>query len=159
MLIRRRLLISAFVTWAAACSLIEPKFEKPVLSVVGIQLVSGNLLQQNFLVTLNIQNPNDRPLPVTSLHAELNVAGERIASGVSNRAVVVPAQGNAQFEVTVTANMALALLKLSQKTDKPSDTIDYEMTGAASIDLPFLRDLPFRQNGSFSLHGQGNSLK
>jgi LEA14-like dessication related protein len=147
------------VTWAAACSLIEPKFEKPVLSVVGIQLVSGNLLQQNFLVTLNIQNPNDRPLPVTSLHAELNVAGERIASGVSNRAVVVPAQGNAQFEITVTANMALALLKLSQKTDKPSDTIDYEMTGAASIDLPFLRDLPFRQNGSFSLHGQDNSLK
>ncbi|HWJ35433.1 MAG TPA: LEA type 2 family protein [Steroidobacteraceae bacterium] len=154
MLIRRRLLVWAFAVCAAACSLIAPKFERPTLSVTGIELVSGNLLQQNFLVKLNIQNPNDRPLPVTRLHAELNVAGERIASGVSNRAFVVPAQGNAQFDMTITANAALALLKLSQRTDKRSDSIDYEMTGAASIDLPFLRDLPFHQQGSFSLHGQ-----
>jgi hypothetical protein len=27
------------------------------------------------------------------------------------------------------------------------------MSGAASIDLPFLRDLPFHQTGSFSLEG------
>jgi hypothetical protein len=25
------------------------------------------------------------------------------------------------------------------------------VTGAASLDLPFVRNLPFRQNGSFSL--------
>ena len=51
----------------------------------------GNLLQQNFAVKLKIQNPNDRALPVSGLHAELNVGGEQIASGVSNRAFVVPA--------------------------------------------------------------------
>jgi LEA14-like dessication related protein len=103
------------------------------------------------LVKLAIQNPNNRALPVTSLHAELNVAGERIASGVSNDAFVVPAQGTAEFDVTITANTALALLKLSQTRDQHSDSIDYEMTGGASIDLPFLRDVPFRQKGSFSL--------
>jgi len=43
--------------------------------VVGIELVGGNLLQQNFLVKFNVQNPNDRALPVTGLHAELNVLG------------------------------------------------------------------------------------
>jgi len=37
-------------------------------------MVSGNLLQQNFLVN-STSRIHDRALPVTSLHAELNVAG------------------------------------------------------------------------------------
>jgi hypothetical protein len=37
--------------------------------------------------------------------------------------------------------------------DQHADTVDYDLTGAASIDLPFLRDLPFHQTGSFSLKG------
>jgi LEA14-like dessication related protein len=143
------LLLWSCALWIAACSLVAPKFAKPNLSVASIQLISGNLLQQNFLVKLNIQNPNDRALPVTSLHVELNVAGDRIASGVSNRAFVVPAHGDTQFDMTITANTALALLKLSQQSDPHSRSIDYDMTGGASIDLPFLRDLPFRQHGSF----------
>jgi hypothetical protein len=149
---------------AAACSLVAPKFERPEITVAGIQMVGGNLLQQNFLVKLNIENPNDRTLPVTSLHAEINVSGERLASGVSNRPFVVPARGSTQFEMTVTANLALALLKLSQANGRSSSpggsgpgasdqggSVDYDMTGAANIDLPFLRELPFHQHGSFPL--------
>ena len=147
-----RRLSLAFALGTTACSLVAPTFEKPNLSVVSIELVSGNLLQQNFLVKLNIQNPNDRALPVNGLHAELNVAGERLASGVSNRAFVVPALGATDFDMTITANVALALLKLTQRTDPQSDSIDYEVTGAASVDLPFLRSVPFHQRGSFSPH-------
>jgi hypothetical protein len=65
----------------------------------------------------------------------------------------VPAAGNIDFDMMITANMALALLKLANKMDQNSDSIDYEVSGAASIDLPFLRDLPFHQGGSFSLRG------
>jgi LEA14-like dessication related protein len=132
----------------AACAVVRPKFERPTLTMVGIEMAGGNFMRQNFLVKFNVQNPNDRALPVSGLHVELNVAGERVASGVSNRAFVVPAHGESQFDMTITSNMALALLKLSQRS---TGSIDYDMTGAASIDLPFMRDLPFRQNGSFSL--------
>jgi LEA14-like dessication related protein len=151
MLTPKRLLLLAFTAWAAACSLVAPKFERPTVTVVSIELIKGSFLQQNFLVKMNVQNPNDRALPVTSVHADLSVAGERVASGVSSRAFVVPAQGATDFDMTITANMALALLKLSQRTDKHSGSIDYDMTGTARIDLPFVRDLPFHQNGSFSL--------
>jgi LEA14-like dessication related protein len=151
MLIGRRLMPMFFVICTAGCSLLTPKFEKPSLSVTNVEMVSGNLFQQSFLVTFDIQNPNDRALPVTSLHAELNVAGERFASGVTNRAFVVPARGATQFDMTITANMALALVKLGQKSGQHPDSIDYDMTGAASIDLPFMRDLPFQQSGSFPL--------
>lgn len=147
----RRLLPWALLLWFAGCSLVAPKFEKPVLSVVSIELAGGSLLQQNFLVKLNVQNPNDRAVPVTSLHVELHVDGDEIASGASNRAFVVPARGNTEFDVTIKANVALALLKLAARKDAHSDSIGYDMTGEATLDLPFLHVLPFHQSGVFSL--------
>ena len=155
MLMMKRLLpITAVLLLAlSACSALAPKFNRPNISVERIELRGGNLLQQNFAVKLNIQNPNDRALPVAGLHVELNVGGEQIASGVSDRAIVVPAHGESDFDMTVKANVALALLKLSAKMDQHSDSIDYDLTGVASIDLPFLRELPFHQTGSFSLRG------
>jgi LEA14-like dessication related protein len=146
----RRLAV-CLVLVLAGCSVLAPKFEKPQLSVADVAMVGGNFLQQNFRVKLNIQNPNDRALPVTSLHVEMNVGGERIASGVSSQAFVVPAYGDTQFDMNITANMALALLKLAGRRDQHADSIDYDLTGGANVDLPFLRNLAFHQSGSFSL--------
>ena len=151
MLMLRRWSPVALALYLAACSLLTPKFNRPTVSVVKIELRGGNLLQQNFAVKLNVQNPNDRGLPVRGLHAELSVGGERVASGVSDRSFVVPAFGEFEFDMTIKANMALAVLKLSQTMDQHADSIDYDVSGAASIDLPFLRDLPFHQTGSLSL--------
>ena len=143
----------------AACSLLTPKFNRPNVSVVNIEMRGGNLLQQNFAVKFNIQNPNTRALPVEGLHVELSVGGQQIASGVSDHAFVVPAFGESEFEMTIKANMALALLKLSHNLDQQSDLVEYDLRGLASIGLPFLRDLPFHQTGSFSLKGGNNFLK
>ena len=140
-----RVLTVVLLMCCAACA---PKFERPNLTVSGIQMQGGNFLQQNFLVKFQVQNPNDRALPVSGLHAELNVGGQRIASGVSNRAFVVPPMGQTEFDMTITANVAVALLQLA---NRHSDSVDYEVTGAADLDLPFLHDLPFHQTGSFSL--------
>jgi LEA14-like dessication related protein len=149
----RSLCLAAGLLALAACSLVAPKFNRPNVSVVSIEMRGGNLLQQNFAVKLNVQNPNDRALPVAGLHLELNVGGEQIASGVSDHAFVVPAFGESEFDMTIKANVALALLKLADRRQQHSDSIDYDVTGGASIDLPFLHDLPFHQTGSFSLNG------
>ena len=159
MLPRTRLLFIGWSLCLVACSLVTPKFERPTLSVAGIELVSGNLLQQNFRVKFNIQNPNDRALPVSGLHAALSVGGERVAQGESERAFVVPAKGQVDFDMMITANLGVALLKLGHVMDNRADSIDYDVSGTASIDLPFLRDLPFHQTGLFSLKGISNSLK
>jgi LEA14-like dessication related protein len=136
-----------------ACSL-TPKFTRPNVTVSSIEFRGGNLLQQSFAVKLNIQNPNDRALPVRGLHTELSVGGEKIASGVSDHAVVIPAFGESEFDMTITANMALVLRKLADKANQHDDLVDYELSGEASIDLPFMHSLPFHQTGSFALSGK-----
>jgi LEA14-like dessication related protein len=143
----------------AACSLLTSKFNRPNVSVVNIELRGGNLLQQNFAVKFNIQNPNSRALPVDGLHVELNVGGQQIASGVSDHAFVVPAFGESEFDTTIKANMALAWLVLSRNLDQQSDLVEYDLRGLASIGAPFLRDLPFHRTGAFSLKGSNNFLK
>ena len=142
-----------FSVLLAACSLITPKFEKPSVSVSSISLESGNLLQQNFRVVLKIHNPNSRSLPIKALSADLKVSGEEIASGQSSRPVTVPAFGDADMEVGISANMALALLKLSKHGDAHGDAIGYDLTGVVTLELPFFRSLPFHESGSFDLHG------
>ena len=153
MLPRTRLLLIGWSLCLVACSLLTPKFERPTLSVTGIELVNGNLLQQNLRVKFNIQNPNTQALPVGGLHAVLSVAGEDIAQGQNERAFVVPAKGDAEFDMMIRANVALAMLRLGQVMDNRADSIAYDLRGAASVDLPFLHDLPFHQTGSFSLKG------
>ncbi len=154
MSVRNKILMAAvFAMCIDACSLVSPKFNRPSVSVVSIELRSGNLWQQNFAVKLNVQNPNTRALPVTGLHVELNAGGVEIASGVSDHAFVVPPLGESEFDMTIKANVALAVLKLADKMNQHADSVDYDLTGAASVDLPFLREVPFRQTGSFPLSG------
>ena len=148
----RALLLFAISLLIPACSLFVPRFERPIVTVAGIQFTGGNLLEQHFRVTLAVQNPNSRALPVRHLAAELRSGGEEIASGESAQAFTVPALGTANFDVTITANVALALLQLNKhKTDHSA--FDYEVTGVIDIDLPFLRTIPFHQTGNFGLAG------
>jgi len=140
-----------------ACSVFGPKLERPDLSVVGIEMLGGNLFQQNLRLTLKIHNPNERALPVSGLHADLQIGGETIATGDSSRAFVVPANGDAECEVLISANAALGLLKLANQRDKLTGAVEYDLSGVVNIDLPLLRSLPFHQHGSFSLTGPGRS--
>ncbi|MFI4888988.1 MAG: LEA type 2 family protein [Steroidobacterales bacterium] len=139
-----RCVLLAACVFVAACT---PHFEKPVLSVVKIEYRGGNILQQDFQVSFNIHNPNARTLPVSGLEARLSVDGDTIASGSSNRAFVVPAMGDGQFDLSIRADMATGLLKLLGHRDE----LGYELTGTVSLDLPFFRSMPFHQSGVLPL--------
>jgi LEA14-like dessication related protein len=134
-----------------ACSLLHPHFIRPNVTVIGLEMRKGNLLRQEFAVKLHVENPNDRDLPVRGLHVRLSVAGDEIATGRSDRAFTVRAHSDAEFDLTVSANLALAVLKLGHKFDQHADGIDYDLDGAASIGLPFMNNLPFHQSGFLSL--------
>jgi hypothetical protein len=142
----------------SACSLVRPHFDQPVVRVVAVELRGGNLLQQNFAVKLNVQNPNARALPVRELTFALKVDGVEVASGLSEQAFLVPAFGDADFSMNIGANLALAVLKLVDKRQQHADSLEYELTGTARIDLPFRSQIGFHQNGSLPLSGLSKYL-
>jgi LEA14-like dessication related protein len=133
------------------CSLFVPKFETPQLSVVNVELQKADLWEQRMKVRLRVVNPNDRPIPVKGLTCALEVAGQELAHGVSGAAFNVPALGEAEFDMNMTANMAGAIIKLLGKGSDVGDEVDYRVTGKISLSEGLLRSIPFEDRGKFKL--------
>ena len=141
-----RILIACIALGLSACSLFVPKLEKPTLSVVSVQMLKSDLWHQELKVRMRVHNPNDRILPVKGLSYELDVDGQEFAHGMSGDSFVVPALGEAEFDMSVSANMASVLIKL---LNKGSNQIDYHITGKISLSAGLLRSISFNDQGTF----------
>ena len=134
----------------AACSSMLPKLEAPQLQVVKVDVLKSDFLQQELRVRMRVDNPNDRVLPVRGITYEMEVAGEPFAHGESDKNFDVPALGSTEFDVSVTANAAGALLKLASG-GKKLDAIEYRLVGKVSLSSGLIRSVPFEKKGTFKL--------
>ena len=135
----------------AACAL-APKLEPPKLSIVGVQIVSGDLFTQRLKVRLHVENPNDRTLPVKGIEYTMELEGQQVASGESAASFVVPALGEAEFDMNITANLAGALLKvLARGPNALGQEVSYRLSGKVSLSEGLFRSIPFEQRGTFKL--------
>ena len=141
-----RILIILVFLGLSACSLFVPKLEKPTLSVVSVQMLKSDLWHQEFKVRIRVQNPNDRELPVKGIVYELDVEGQELAHGMSGDSFVVPALGEAEFDMSVSANMANMLIKL---LNKGGNQVEYRIYGKISLSAGLLRSIAFDDHGTF----------
>jgi LEA14-like dessication related protein len=148
--------VSAFTAIGACallsgCSLFVPKLDTPQLSVVSVELQKSDLWEQRMRVRMRVVNPNDRPIPVKGLTCALEVQGQELAHGVSGASFNVPALGEAEFDMNMTANMAGALIKLFGRGNSIGDQVEYRVTGKISLSEGLLRSIPFEDRGTFKL--------
>jgi len=139
------------VSALSGCSLFVPKLQAPTLTVVGVDVLKSDLWEQHLRVRMHVQNPNDRTLPVKGISYTMDVSGQEFASGESGASFVVPARGEAEFDMSVRANMAGALFKLLSRGTDSGDQIDYQMRGKVSLSEGLLRSIPFEQHGTFKV--------
>ena len=141
----------AVMAITAGCASLA-RLETPRLSLVSVELSDATLFEQRFMVRLRVQNPNDIALPVRGLTVDLELAGQDFAQGVSARAFEVPAFGEAEFDMIITANAATALLKLMTQRDAiKRESLDYRIRGKLSTRLGLLRSVPFEETGEIPL--------
>jgi LEA14-like dessication related protein len=135
----------------AACAL-APKLEPPKLTIAGVQIVSADLFTQRLKVRLHVENPNDRTLPVKGIEYTIEIEGEQFASGESAASFVVPALGEAEFDMNITTNLASALLKiLARGPSALGQEVSYRLSGKLSLSEGLFRSIPFEQQGKFKL--------
>jgi len=145
----RALMACLALALAGGCALV-PKFKEPHLEVVNVEVLKGDLLRQELRVRMRVQNPNDRALPVKSIQYQVEVAGEAFAHGESERDFLVPANGEKEFDVSVTANAASMLLRMLGGGRK-MDVVEYRITGKVMLASGLMRNVPFSQKGEFKL--------
>ena len=145
-----RAVVLALLLALGGCSLLVPHWEAPSLAVVNIQMGHSDLWQQHLQVRMSVHNPNDRELPVQGLNYTLEVNGEECAHGESGASFVVPARGDAEFDMNVTANAAAALLRMFAHGNAGS--VQYRIHGKVQLSAGLLRSVPFDQQGELPLH-------
>lgn len=136
------------VLWLAGCAVL-PEFETPRLSVIAIEMQSADIFSQRLKVRMRVLNPNSRELPVKGISYRIEVNDSELGQGLTNTPFVVPALGEAEFDVQVTANVAGMLAKLLSRR-KP-EAIDYRLVGEVALSSGFLRRIPFDERGSVKL--------
>lgn len=148
----RRPFVLAALVLLGGCAALAPRLETPRLSIVGVEMVKADLWEQQLKVRMRVQNPNERALPVRGLSCRLELQGEEFAHGVSAAGFEVPALGEVEFDMNLTANMASALVRLLGRSgEQRAEPVDYRLVGKVSLASGLLRSIPFEETGSFKL--------
>src|SRR5688572_2839495 len=150
-LVRIRFILAALaVLVLAGCAALPTNLETPEVSFVGLRTVEASVFEQRLEVRMKVRNPNSIELPVNGLDVDIELADEPFAHGASARQFVVPARGEAEFDMNVTANAATALLKIAGG-ERRSAEIGYKLTGKLSTKVGLLRTIPFEESGTLPL--------
>jgi LEA14-like dessication related protein len=146
----RLLACLALVICMAGCGAL-PKLEAPELSVVSMRMQSADIFSQRLQVRMRVLNPNARELPIKGIEYRIEVNDAELARGLTDTPFVVPAMGEAEFDVQVTANLAGALARFLSRRGGSQDTLDYRLIGSVALSSGFLRRIPFDERGSVKL--------
>ncbi|MGA8707168.1 MAG: LEA type 2 family protein [Steroidobacteraceae bacterium] len=134
---------------AAGCATLVPKLQPPVLTVTRVELGGGSLDQQQLHLTVHVVNPNAREIKVRGIDCNLELSGQAFATGATDAAFTLPASGETDFGLNVTANLNTALLALLGGLGRR--TVDYHFYGVVHLGEGLLRNIPFDQRSSLRM--------
>jgi LEA14-like dessication related protein len=146
--LRRHAAQSGLALLVAACAAVN--FKAPQITPTTVELMDAQVLEQRFKVHLHVQNPNDRPLPIKSVSCTLEVSGVDVGHGESDAPFTIPANGDGDFDMIVTTNLASSmpnlLLRLAQGKELPT----YRLSGKVNPDIRFMPPIPFEKSGQIN---------
>jgi LEA14-like dessication related protein len=140
----------------AACSTLSPKLESPDLEVTGIQMLSTDMFAQKFRVRVRVTNPNDLELQVRGIEYQIILMGDSFAEGNSTDKFVLPAMGEAEFDMMVTTNFVSSFGRLLSRVGGGKlENLDYEIAGHVMLDKGFVKKIPFNKSGQVDVTRAG----
>jgi len=134
----------------ASCSALTSKPESPRVTLVGLKLVSVELLEQRYQVSLRVKNPNAFELPVRGIDFRLDINSQAFADGVSSQPVDVPAYGENVIELEVSSNLLQVFRQFQLLQESESPGFEYRISGSMATGV-YGQKLPFDVSGELQL--------
>ena len=132
----------------SACASLMPG-DPPRVDVVGVTPLQGQGMELRMLVRLRVINPNDAPIDYDGVYVEMDVRGQRFATGVSDARGTVPRFGEAVISVPMTVPAFAMLRQALGVAQGDISTVQYAVSGKLSG--PQWRNLRFSSDGEFKL--------
>jgi LEA14-like dessication related protein len=132
----------------AGCALTQ--LQAPAINPLSVELTDVQINEQRFTVRLDVQNPNDRPLPIKSASCTLEIQGVNVGRGESTQPFSVPAHGNTEVDMLVTTNLLNSVPELFGRVLQHGTMPDYRFSGWINPDIALLPPIPFSRSGQIA---------
>ncbi len=153
---RTHVLLALLSGALSACATVpDDLFRAPRVELHDVQVIGLGFKGQTFLLSFDVANPNPFPLPVSSVSYGVKLDGQRFASGETASEFTVPADGDAQFAISVdldllqTAPQLLFIVRQGIRQD-----ISYELEGHLALDIPLTSPVKYRNRGTIRLRSE-----
>lgn len=149
---RELLLVSTTLALSACASLPENLVSAPEVNLRNVQVMGMGFDGQTFLLSFDAANPNAVALPIRHVAYGLKLDGRHFASGETDSAFTIPANGTTSFAISVDLNLlqtAPDLLFIVR--DGTRRDIPYQVEGRLGVDIPLTPALRYRSNGNIRL--------
>jgi LEA14-like dessication related protein len=141
----------------AGCAGLGKKLEPPRINLAHISVQEFKAFETVFELQVRVFNTNDIPLVVKALDCDLEVSGERLATGVTQTETTIPALGSGLLDVTVYASSLQMVARVLDGlgvtgTGRQQESIDYTLSGRLHLGGRALPSrLPFTTTGTLSM--------
>jgi len=125
-------------------------YETPRVSVVNIHPIDFQLLEQQFAVTLRIQNPNKSALDIDGMSYELEINGIEMAHGVHSEDISVAGFSEQVIEVRMVGTTFALIRQFQYMQKQQGKPVSYKLSGRISTLGGFNR-VPFEYKGAIDL--------
>jgi LEA14-like dessication related protein len=150
--VRGKVLLFAALVALTGCSTYGSKLVSPELSLLGIQMLSTDMFAQRFKVRVLVKNPNELEIPVRGIDYTIILMGDSFAEGVSTDKFLLPAKGEAEFDMVITTNFVSSFGRLLSRVGGGKlQNLQYEIAGEVLIDKGMIRKIPFSHNGTVDI--------
>jgi LEA14-like dessication related protein len=133
----------------ASCALTQLK--APTVTPESVEVTDLQIGAQRFKVRLDVQNPNDRPLPIKSVTCTLAIAGIDVGKGESAQPFSVPANGDTEFDLLVETNLVSSVPDLLRRILAGGEPPKYHFSGWVNPDIALMPPIPFSKSGELEL--------
>jgi len=126
----------------AACSTLVTRPQPPVVSLESLRAEAVSPREARIVVSLALENTNDRDVSIDALDFSITVAEVPVASGALAAPLTLAARGGGRADIVVSTDFSALRSALDASLARRS--IDYEITGNVSVEG---RTLPFARRG------------
>lgn len=142
-------LLLSSVLWLNGCAMMGfgRSYEKPEVSLANVEMLKANLWEQSFQLSLRVDNPNNRSLPIRGMQYQIYLNDARLATGVSDTHFNVPAYGSEYFELNVRSNLWRHIRDLVKMIDN-QQPVDYRIEGHIRTGLFLSPTLTLHEQGT-----------
>lgn len=129
----RSVLVTILIIILTGCSNLGSNPDPIRVTVVTIEPLASTLLEQQYLITLRIQNHSENAIKLRGGSFDVAINGKNFASGVSSNEVDIPPFSESRIQVKMFSTLFSVFRTIQGFSPEQTEELQFEVSGYISV--------------------------